>query len=358
MLTRLILNAINAYFYVRYTEARRDYKRRQHRLPNITNPRSYTERMLWRKLIDHNPLFVVFSDKLATKKYCSSICPDLQSPETLWEGTDANEIPDEALTGDVYVKTNHGYNFNYRIRGGAVDRIELKATTDEWLKHTHGLDSDQWAYSQVAPKLFVERAIGDPYGDLLEINIRCCNGRFFLGSVIGKNKTDDMWAVYLDADGKPCESPDDEAGKPIEKLPDGVDIAAPYQRAFDYALKLSEGVDYARFDFMWNGQELYAGEITVYPSAGRHEIYHPGLNDLMLSLWDLRDTWLLKEKHTGWRAIYAWLLRREVHKRFKPASANVQSLVASQDRREAAAAPPTASTPITTSQPAPDRAQQ
>jgi hypothetical protein len=107
----------NAVLYTAHPRSVLRYRHRFGRLPNIANPRRYTERMLWRKIVDHDPQFVVFSDKLAAKDYCKRICPDLPIPNTLWIGDDADAIPDELLRGDVFVKANHGYDFNAASAG-------------------------------------------------------------------------------------------------------------------------------------------------------------------------------------------------------------------------------------------------
>ena len=156
-----IFTVTNAVLYAKNMELVRRYWRTIGRLPNIANPQRYSERMLWRKIIDHNPQFVLFSDKLATKDFLKDRCPDLPVPRTLWIGRDANAIPDELLRGDVFVKANHGCGFNYRIRGGQYDRGNLQKTTKRWLGSVYGRKSGQWAYSKVEPKLFVEESVGD-----------------------------------------------------------------------------------------------------------------------------------------------------------------------------------------------------
>jgi hypothetical protein len=62
------------------------FLRRMRRVPDVALPRDYTDRMLWRKLFDRNPLFVTFADKLATKDWVAARCPDLPMPATLWAG--------------------------------------------------------------------------------------------------------------------------------------------------------------------------------------------------------------------------------------------------------------------------------
>jgi len=312
VLTELLLALSNTALYATNPVAVWRYRRRFGRLPNVSNPQRYSERILWRKIIDHNPKFVVFSDKLATKGYCQRICPDLPVPRTLWIGTDADAIPEEVLRGDVFVKANHGYNFNHRVRGGRVDRAALKEKTDRWLTSVHGVSTGEWAYSKVEPKLFVEEAIGDAEGDLIEFNVRAGNGRPIFGSVIGHNKMPNQWVVYLDLDGNPTAGARDKAGTSAPPLPDSIDVLRPYQLALRYAGQLSVGVDYARFDFMWNGTDLYGGEITVYPAAGHQEIVEPTIHSAIMTGWDLQTSHFLTTSRTGIGRIYADALRRRL----------------------------------------------
>ncbi|RVD31462.1 hypothetical protein EN742_34120, partial [Mesorhizobium sp. M4A.F.Ca.ET.020.02.1.1] len=69
------------------------FVRRLGYLPNPAAPTRYHERMLWRKIIDRNPLFVTLTDKLAAKDYIRRVCPQVQSPRTLWSGRDPDAIP-------------------------------------------------------------------------------------------------------------------------------------------------------------------------------------------------------------------------------------------------------------------------
>ncbi len=311
---KLTLGLANAALYIRHYKIVRRYRRLIKRLPNIAHPKRYSERMIWRKLVDHNPLFVTFSDKLATKEYSRRVCPDLMLPRTLWVGNDADDIPDPILHGNVFVKTNHGFNHNFCIRDGLVDRTKLKNRTDRWLKTIHGVESSQWAYSMIQPRLFVEEAIGDAEKDLLDISIRAGNGQAILGSVTGHNKKPDSWMVYLDLAGNPTAGVDDEDGGPFKTLPEGIDILNPYMLAIEHTSKLSLGVDYARFDFMWNGKDLYGGEITVYPAAGDHEIRNHSVHMAIQRGWNLENSHFLTAEHTGYKRVYANALRRSIKK--------------------------------------------
>lgn len=310
---KLIFAAANAVLYAANINMIRRYRRTLHRLPNVANPQIYSERMLWRKLVDHNPLFVIFSDKLAMKDFIRSRIPELALPRTLWTGDAADDIPDEILRGDVYVKANHGSSFNYRIRGGVCDRADLREVTRRWLSTTYGVEGGEWGYFEVKPKLFVEETVGDVDGSLLDFKIRAGNGVAILGLAMGHAKTPAEWIVYLDPEGRPAPRVTDPEGAPVESRPEVLVAVEPYLRAVELARRLSVGVDFARFDFLWNGRELFGNEITVYPAAGTLDPSNSLTHGVLLRGWDLAQSHFLKAKHTGIKRIYANALNRQLN---------------------------------------------
>jgi hypothetical protein len=307
-----IFAVANAVFTRKNKGLIQNYRQRHGRQPDIANPRRYTELMLWRMIVDRNPQFVVFSDKIACKEYVKRRCPDLLVPRTLWTGRDANAIPDEILRGDVYVKANHGCNYNQRIRGGHFDRAVLKQQTDGWLGSVYGQESGQWAYSRVEPRLFVEEAVGDVEEGMVEFNVRVGNGRAILGSMILGCKTPGQQVGYFDTDGRPTQGMTDPEGSPVVEMSVSPSVMEPYRGAVRFAEQLSVGVDYVRCDFMWNGKELFGGEITVYPAAGLHEPANTRVRTVTLNGWDLRQSHFLKSPQKGWARIYAGALKRQL----------------------------------------------
>lgn len=311
MITSSVLSLANIYLYLRHPRTIRRYIRRSGRLPDVAAPGSYSERMLWRKLVDRSPLFVTATDKLAAKEYIRRVCPDLELPATLWKGTDPAEIPDRLFETEVWVKASHGCDFNQRVRPGDPARAEVERRARAWLDTVYGTTRSEWAYSRVPPRIFVEESVGDAEGDLLEFNVRAGAGRPIRGSVIGHNKLPGQWSVYLDLDGHPVPGPDGDRGE----LPPGLEIRDPYRSAVEHATRLSRDFDYARFDFFWNGRTLYGGEITIYPGGGTAELHDPDFRDAVLEGWDLRDSHFLRTSRGGPAGIYARALRRRLTRR-------------------------------------------
>ncbi|MDX6767513.1 MAG: hypothetical protein SFU85_12075 [Candidatus Methylacidiphilales bacterium] len=162
---------------------------------------------------------------------------------------------------------------------------------------------------------FVEASVKGTGCDLLDFNIRACDGRLAFGTVMGNCKTASQWIAYLDLEGnKICgfNAPD---GCSVPGLVEFEGFFDAYRLALNFTRDLSSGMDYARYDFLWNGRELYGGEITVYPSSGTSNPPHPALSRSIMESWDLGRSHFLQTRQSGWRWVYAGVLRREMTRR-------------------------------------------
>ena len=308
----LLLAAVNGWLYLRHPDTVIRSALKNRAWPNVAQPRRYGERMLWRKSVDRSPQFITFSDKLATKDYMVRKCPDLPVAKTLWTGRRFADIPREMLAGDVFLKANHGCKFNHRIRGGVYDAAQLTALTERWLGKTFGRRDQQWGYFGVDRKLFLEEVVGDAEQDLVEFNLRASNGVIILGSIMGKVKQANQWYAYLDAQGQPAQGWTSMETDQLSVADETKLHLAAYLQAVAFTRRLSQGIDYARFDFFWNGRTLYGGEITVYPNGGVLDPANPTVHEYLLRSWDLTQAEFFKLPQTGWRRPYSRVLKRRL----------------------------------------------
>lgn len=309
----LVLAAADAALRLRHRHLLRQVRGTLDRTPRIADPPTYLEAMLWRKLVDRNPLFVVLTDKLACKHHIRRLCPALELPRIRWSGTDPEDLPESACRGDVYFKASHGWGMNLRIPAGTFDRAQVCALGHEWMRRDHGRNLEEWAYSQVPHRLFVEDAVESGFAPLLEFNIRAANGRFILGSVRGEAKTPQQWIVYANEHGHAAVGFESLSNPPPHAPHDTPQVREAYREAVQWTARLSKGVDYARYDFLWNGRTLYGGEITVYPHSGMST--ELPLGALLRRSWDLRESHFLSTPQTGPAAAYAEALRRSEARR-------------------------------------------
>lgn len=294
--------------------------RRMGRLPDLAEPRRFAERMVWRKAFDRDPLFPVLSDKLAVKAWWAEHAPGLPTPRVLWQGTDPAAIPDALFRPGVAIKCAHGSNFNILCRDGAPPRQEAEARLRAWLARDFGRRRAEWAYRPVPRRVFVEELVTPPDGEpLWDIKVDAGGGKVGLVMLYRDTRTAAQAALHVDEHGRPVR----EASPGCAPLPDATLLPPGFHRAVALARRLSERMDYARFDFLSAGDVLLGGEVSLYSASGWWEPA-PDIAAATEAMWDLRRSFPVRESLPagGWLARrYAAALRRALDRRALSAAA-------------------------------------
>jgi hypothetical protein len=303
---RAVLAIARAWLHLRHARLVRQFARRLGYIPDPALPRTYNEKVLWRKLLDHDPRFPELVDKLASKAYARERCPDLAIPRTLWAGERADAIPAAALAGDVVVKVNHGFDWNLFISNGRCDRQQLATTVGRWLGTVHGRREGEWAYGRVRPRVFVEErlVLGGRDGPT-DLKIHACDGEIVHGWAVDKISGR---AVTLSAAGHPI-APARTYAAADQALSAGDCLHAHFAEASRFTAALSAGVDYVRCDFLVTEGRLYFGEITLYPAAGYDSWEDPAIARRLAQCWDLRKSAFLTAARGGIGGVYSRALR-------------------------------------------------
>ncbi len=281
--------------------------------PSSAAPKTETDKFLWRKLFDHNPLFTMACDKLAAKDYALKLVPELKTARVIWSGTNLDELPAEALEGDVVFKANHGSGWNVLVRKENADIEELKATGRRWVSRTFGWRHSQWGYINARRMVLVEEMLLDENGPVAtEYKVHVSAGLTSYVYIKKDAPTGRDWAAF------------DRSGELIVES-SGSDIAANLPAQFGKLVEMGEvlgaSFDYIRVDFYLIRDEIYFSELTAYPMAG-FTAFYPRLIYLRNAGWDIRNSWFLASPQTGWRRHYAAALRRWVDQQSSPKKVN------------------------------------
>ncbi|WP_137929897.1 ATP-grasp fold amidoligase family protein [Mesorhizobium comanense] len=276
-------------------------------LPNPAAPTRYHELLLWRKILDRNPLFVTLTDKLAAKAYIHAICPEIAIPRTLWRGRDAADIPQDLLTGAVVVKANHGCAMNMFVCDGKPDRADIERKARRWLRKRYGRRNGEWAYWPVVPSVFVEERLALSGGTIAtDIKVHVCSG------VICHVWVEDKHAkrsVLFDRKANPLPGRDPDYPGEDQGLPVNARLLDHVRQAISMAPGIAGDLDYIRVDFLVTDDRLYAGEITAYSAAGYGTWTNPAIAAEIEHLWRIDQSAFLRRRHKGVMAVYANALR-------------------------------------------------
>jgi hypothetical protein len=279
--------------------------------PNVAVPRTLAEKYLWRKVVDRNPLFVIFSDKLLTKRHMAERFPDIACAQVLWSGDDIRQAPRELLVQRPgFLKANHtsGHNFRLPVQ---IDLADLHAVTQRLLRKRRHRKHGEWAYRPVVPRLFIEEDLSGDEG-VTDFTVYVFGETVSHFAVMRNHKSKHVQFARFDSSGRRLAIANllkRESKQPL--LPEDYQLPVAAEQICGAALRIAGGADHLRVDLLWNGQKLYLSEITVYSVGGFVDYADRDLIATMGESWTLRRSWLFAQPQKAWRRRYArWLARR------------------------------------------------
>jgi hypothetical protein len=276
-------------------------------VPDLALPRRYNELFFWRKVMDHNPVFVTLTDKLMAKEYVRERCPDLPIARTLWSGSDPTRLPADLLAGDVMVKANHGCDANLHVRNGTPSRGEVVGIAAGWMRKVFGRRHGEWAYQGVRPTIFIEEKLELGGGDLpTDLKVQAFDGT--IEHCWAADKAGGQSLTY-DPNAAPLAARDAQFPADDQVLPDTPLLRSLVREAVGLSKRLSIGLDHVRVDFMIARGRLYFGELTVYSAGGYDTWNTPAISQALAQAWDIRKSAFLTTPQRGLLRLYAKALR-------------------------------------------------
>jgi len=157
-----------AYFALRGSlpvswQVRMDFLNAHGCFPNLRHPKTFNEKMAWRKLYDHDPRFPNLLDKIKVKDYIARrygrdlIIPTLATYDLASE-LDFSRPP--LCTPPYVIKTNHGSGFNIFVRDKRIDHQAAAQRLRTWLALDFAKTTNEWGYHSIRPRILIEPFVG------------------------------------------------------------------------------------------------------------------------------------------------------------------------------------------------------
>lgn len=232
--------------------------------PNIDQPRDFTEKLLWLKVNNHDPLQTVCADKIRVRNYVATRCgPDLLVPALL-----VTENPDD-INSDVIsanrfiVKTNHDQGGVFICNNRDLfDWTGVRTEIKRRIRRNFYYKMRERQYKDIRPGILVEEMLtGDPEAGLIDYKINCFNGR------------PEIIQVNIDRFGRHMQLFYDTGWSKLScwrTYPDiSVDAPRPasLDRMLDHAVTLAEPFVFCRVDLYDIAGTVRFGEITFHPGG-------------------------------------------------------------------------------------------
>ena len=255
----------------------------------LIKPQLFNEKLMLRLALDRRPLLITLSDKLLCRQYLANKVGAQHISELLWTGENAEALPWDSLPHRFVIKANHGSGLVKLIPDKiGVKRDELIKEVNGWLGKNYGVDSWEWAYTQIKPRqLMVEAWIEADSQDDLGVP---WDYRFFVFA--GKCA---MVQVDTDRALKETKSSfrfttDWQFMPAISIYPPGITIPSRPDR-WEEMIALAEAVgrdiDFVRVDLYDSRPYLTIGEMTMFPEAGTEKFRDPNHEHWLGKFWQL-----------------------------------------------------------------------
>ena len=173
-----------------YKLEKRHFFKRLGYYPDLKNPQSFNEKMVWKKIHDRNPLLPIISDKYRVRDYLEEILGEKEAQKILIPllyVTDKPEsIPFNDLAGEYVIKPNHSSgkiilaeNVKGQKRYTIVDfekttvlydskksRNEIIQVSKNWISTRFGYHNNEWAYQKIKRKITIEKLLRNSSGEI------------------------------------------------------------------------------------------------------------------------------------------------------------------------------------------------
>lgn len=247
---------------------RKRFKRKFGYFPNLDDPRTFNEKIQWRKLHDHNPLMITCSDKFAVRGWVTDkVGPQYLVP-LIATVDSADDIPWESLPEAFVIKASHGSGWTRVVFDKSeCDREQITRDCRRWLKTNYYDSLREWQYKTIQPRLVMEELLLTPEGDLpTDYKFHCFeSGETVQVFVLAESdRLTQLRHGYFDINWNKLPLYNADLG------PRGEDFPRPgkLSQMIDLARTLSKGFGYVRVDLYNIGDRVYFGELTFNPASG------------------------------------------------------------------------------------------
>jgi hypothetical protein len=234
---------------------------------NLSNPKTYNEKLQWLKIHDHNPKYIKLVDKYEAKSIVGNLIGEEHIIPTLGVWDSFDKIKFDELPEKFVLKCTHDSGSVVVCKDRSCFSEEnAKEVINSSLKKNYYWEGREWAYKKIPHRIIAEEYIEDSItGHLDDYKFFCFDG-----------KVDNVMVVRGRAEGKPLYYHFDtnwnlcRFNRLTRKLPLDYYEEKPcfIDDMISIAEKLSAGFTHVRIDLYEANNKIYFGEFTLYNQSG------------------------------------------------------------------------------------------
>lgn len=244
------------------------YKKRTGQKLNLSNPRTFNEKLQYKKLYDRNPLYTVLADKYRVREYVKARAGEKYLIPLLGVWNNEKQIEEGMLPDRFVLKCNHDSGSVFICRDKKeFDFDACRKQIHRALKKNYFWPGREWAYKNIKRCVIAEKYIEESGHELRDYKFFCFHGRAEFIQVDIDRHTDHTRNIYT----REWELLDVS----VEYPRSSVSVKRPQnlEEMIQVAERLSKGLNDVRVDlYNINDRQVFFGEMTLYHGSGTERI--------------------------------------------------------------------------------------
>ena len=234
---------------------------------DLSNPKSYSEKLQWLKLHNRNPEYTKMVDKYDVKKYVADKIGEQYIIPTLGVWDSFDEINFDTLPDRFVLKCTHDSGGLVVCKNKTVlDKTEAKKKISKSIKRDYYLTGREWPYKNVKPRIIAEEYMEDEKtAELRDYKFFCFDGEV-KALFIATERQKAGEEVKFDFFDENFNHLPIRQGHPNAKVPP--EKPECFEEMKVLASRLSKGIPHVRVDFYEVNKKIYFGELTFYHFSG------------------------------------------------------------------------------------------
>lgn len=239
---------------------------------NLSDPKTYTEKLQWLKLYDRKPEYTVLQDKFAVRDYVSKTIGSEYLIPLLGVWNNAKAIDFSTLPNQFVLKCNHDCASVTICRD--KEKFNYEQTIQKLnycLNQNYYYSGREWAYKDIKPVILAEQYMEEDHQETLtDYKFFCFSGKpkmvmLTSGEAHTRNRRNDLYDI--DFNHLPIQRGNVQESDKVYTKPEG------FETLVTLAEKLAGNIPFIRVDFYLIKGHPYFGEVAFYPSAGFSQFY-------------------------------------------------------------------------------------
>ena len=249
---------------------------------NLSNPKTFNEKLQWLKINYRKPEMITLADKYAVRSYVRETIGGKYLVPIIALYKDIEDINWKELPDKFVLKCTHGSGANIICTDKSTLDVNLsKKKLKHWLNKNWYWYGREWPYKDIEPRIICEEYLVDESGtELKDYKFMCFNGEPKIIQLMSKREKGNYLLNHFDLKWNEIDIP----RKTIKRNPRVPAKPENLTRMIEISKVLSKGIPFVRIDLYETGKGVFFGEITFYPVSGFMD-FERDSDDCLLGSW-------------------------------------------------------------------------